>query len=629
VASKPSRPARTLLIFGIVLAAMFAGVALNGTWMPSLGLDLQGGTRITLSARTATSSGGVTTEKMNEAVDIIRARVNGTGVAEAEVTTQGGNNLIVEIPGEQRNDLVELVGQTAQLRFRIVSQGPELGRPQPTPTPGTPSPSGASPSGPTAGSPTPGSPTPGSPSPGSPTPNGPTPSGATPSVGPGSPTSSSTPSRSGARPAVRLPAGSAATASPTPSPTTGSPSATTSASPTPTPTTSASPSPAQTTAAPPTPSPSGQPTTAPITDPLNWQPDAAWQARFAAFTCPRAGARPDTKDISGQPLLACDEDGFKYLLSPAVIEGTQIDDASAGIPQNQATWVVNIEFDNSATDTFATVTQQLVNTPRQFAIVLDAVVLSAPGVNSPILNGQAEISGNFTQESAQALAASLKYGALPLSFRTESVSEEGPQLAADQLRAGILAGAFGLFLVVIYCLAYYRGLGLVVIASLIVAAATTYASVLLLGSWIGFTLSLPGIAGLIVAIGITADSFIVYFERLRDEVRDGKTLRSAVEAGWARAKMTILAADAVSILAALVLFIFAIGVVKGFAFALGLTTLIDVFVVFFFTKPLVTLLARTQFFGQGHPMSGLDPQHLGVSRLPSVRARRRPVPGSA
>ena len=582
MASKPSRPARTLLIFGIVLVAMFAGVAFNGTWVPSLGLDLQGGTRITLSARTASSSGGVTTEKMNEAVDIIRARVNGTGVAEAEVTTQGGNNLIVEIPGEQRNDLVELVGQTAQLRFRIVAAGPAVGRPQPTPTPGTPSPSGLSP---TEASPS-------GATPGSPAPTDPTPSSATPSVGPGSPTSSSTPSRSGARPAVGSAPRSAATASPTPSP-------------------------------------SGQPTTAPITDPINWQPDPAWQARFAEFTCPRAGARPDTEDIADQPLLACDEDGFKYLLSPAVIEGTQIDDASAGIPQNQATWVVNLDFDGSATKTFATVTQQLVNTPRQFAIVLDAVVLSAPGVNSPILNGQAEISGSFTQESAQALAASLKYGALPLSFRTESVSEEGPQLAADQLRAGILAGAFGLILVVIYCLAYYRGLGLVVIASLIVAAATTYAAVLLLSDWIGFTLSLPGIAGLIVAIGITADSFIVYFERLRDEVRDGKTLRSAVEAGWARAKMTILAADAVSFLAALVLFIFAIGVVKGFAFALGLTTLIDVFVVFFFTKPLVTLLARTEFYGQSHPMSGLDPQHLGVSRLPSMRARRRPVPGSA
>ena len=341
------------------------------------------------------------------------------------------------------------------------------------------------------------------------------------------------------------------------------------------------------------------------------------------------GSEPRIEDVADQPLLACDQSGTKYLLGPAVIEGTQLDDASAGIPQNQAEWVVNLDFNGEATSTFATVSQQLFNNGGRFAIVLDGVVLSAPGVDEPILNGQAQISGNFTQESAQSLANSLKYGALPLSFRTESVSEEGPELAADQLRAGLLAGIVGLLLVVGYCLLYYRGLGLVVIASLLVAGAMTYAAVLLLSAWIGFTLTLPGIAGLIVAVGITADSFIVYFERLRDEVRDGKTLRSAVEAGWARARMTILAADAVAILAALVLFIFAIGVVKGFAFALGLTTLIDVFIVFFFTKPVVTLLARTDFFGRGHPLSGLDAKHLGVSRLPALRGRRRPVAGEA
>ncbi|HEU0127993.1 MAG TPA: SecD/SecF family protein translocase subunit, partial [Pseudonocardiaceae bacterium] len=245
--------------------------------------------------------------------------------------------------------------------------------------------------------------------------------------------------------------------------------------------------------------------------------------------------------------------------------------------------------------------------------------ISAPVVNSPILNGQAVIEGSradpFTQESASGLANSLKYGALPLSFDIEQVTNEGPELASNQLRAGIVAGIFGLLLVVIYCLLYYRGLGLVVIASLIIAGLMTYASVLLLGHAYGFTLTLPGIAGLIVAVGITADSFIVYFERLRDEVRDGRTLRTSVETGWVRARTTILAADSVSMLAALVLFVFAIGVVKGFAFALGLTTFIDIFVVFFFTKPMVTLLSRTKFFGQGHKWSGLDRQHLGMSPL--------------
>ncbi len=262
--------------------------------------------------------------------------------------------------------------------------------------------------------------------------------------------------------------------------------------------------------------------------------------------------------------------------------------------------------------------------------MLDREVLSAPTNDDPIPGGRAEISGSqenpFTQQSALSLANSLKYGALPLEFEEQGVSAEGPQLASNQLRAGIIAGIVGLILVVVYCLVYYRGLGLVVIASLLIAGLLLYASILLLGRAYGYTLTLPAIAGLIVAVGITADSFIVYFERLRDEVRDGRTLRTSVETGWARARTTILAADAVSMLAAVILFIFAIGVVKGFAFALGLTTFIDIFVVFFFTKPMVTLLSRTKFFGQGHKWSGLDRQHLG---MPALTPRRAPAPRPA
>jgi preprotein translocase subunit SecD len=245
--------------------------------------------------------------------------------------------------------------------------------------------------------------------------------------------------------------------------------------------------------------------------------------------------------------------------------------------------------------------------------VLDGEIISAPTTNGHFTDGSSQISGNFTATSSKALANQLKYGALPLTFELNGSSFEGPTLAGTQLKAGLYAGAAGLVLVVVYLLFYYRGLGLVAIASLIVAAAVTYGMVLLLGQGVGFTLTLPGIAGLIVAIGITADSFIVFFERLRDEVRDGKSLRLAVESGWKRARGTILAADAVSIMAALILFIFAIGVVRGFAFALGLTTLIDILVVFCFTKPLITVLARTEFFGQGHRLSGLDASHLGIS----------------
>ena len=233
-----------------------------------------------------------------------------------------------------------------------------------------------------------------------------------------------------------------------------------------------------------------------------------------------------------------------------------------------------------------------------------------------ITNGQAQISGNFTETTANELATSLKFGALPISFSDEVQSSTiGPSLAGNQLSAGLTAGLVGLLLVMIYCLVYYRGLGLVVIASLLVAAAVTYAMVLLLSEAANFTLTLPGIAGLIVAVGITADSFIVFFERIRDEMRDGKSMRVAVESGWVRARNTCLAADAVSLLAAVVLFIFAVGVVKGFAFALGLSTLIDLVVFFWFTKPMVSWLAHFKFFNRGHRLSGLDAAALGVDSI--------------
>ena len=597
---------------------MYAGVTAAGNWSPKLGLDLQGGTRITLSASTQGGGGGVTPSKMSEAVNIIRNRVNGTGVTEAEVTTQGGSNIIVEIPGQQRKDIVDEVGKTAQLRFRLVAPfadgtpnpvaGVDLTKPTPTGSPTGTTPTG-SPTGTTTGQPTGGST--GEPSGGSTD----QPSGGSTAHPSGGGTRSPSPPQTG---------GPTDGSTPTPS---GGPSSTPSDG-------STTPSGGSTT------TPPGQvvlPPKTPIKDPESWQPDQAWEQAFLRFTCPKDGTTSKySVDDPTQPMLACDDQGQKFLLGPAIIEGTQINSASAGIPQNQINWSVQLTFDSSARSTFGRVTTMLDDQQGsgpyrggQFAIVLDSQVISYAGVNEPILNGSAEITGNFDQQSAQSLANSLKYGALPLTFRTESVEEEGPELASDQLRAGIIAGIIGLLLVVAYCLMYYRGLGLVVICSLMVAGGVTYALVLLLGSWIGFTLTLPGIAGLIVAIGITADSFIVYFERLRDEVRGGRTLRTAVEAGWVRARLTILAADTVSFLAALVLYIFAIGVVKGFAFALGLTTLVDVVIVFLFTKPVVTLLARTKFFGDGHRFSGLDSRHLGVDRLPALRGRRRPAGGRA
>jgi preprotein translocase subunit SecD len=316
--------------------------------------------------------------------------------------------------------------------------------------------------------------------------------------------------------------------------------------------------------------------------------------------------------------VTCDRDGqYKFLLAPAAVAGTQIKSADAGLDTSGlGGWVINLQFKSKGTSQFAAITKVMAtkasgDPAKQFSITLDGLVVSAPEVNEPIVNGQAQISGSFTKKDAQDLADVLKYGALPLSFETGEVETVSPTLGSDQLHAGLLAGALGLLLVVLFSALYYRGLALVSVLSLAVAGALTYGLIVYLGVAIGFTLTLAGIAGTIVAIGITADSFVVFFERLRDEVREGRSLRAAVETGWVRARRTIIAADLVSILAAAVLYVVSIGAVRGFAFTLGLTTLVDLFVVFCFTKPMMTLLARTEFYGKGHPWSGLDPDRLG------------------
>ena len=311
---------------------------------------------------------------------------------------------------------------------------------------------------------------------------------------------------------------------------------------------------------------------------------------------------------------------MKYLLSSSMIEGTELDTAAAEIPQSQVNYVVTLDFNGAGTKTFGDISRALVNTEKQFAIVLDGQVLSAPTMDALILDGRAQISGDFTQESAESLATSLKYGALPIAFEDPSIETIGPSLAGDQLKAGLVAGAFGLGLVLLYCMLYYRGLGIVVVSSLLAAAAVTYALVLLLSETAGFTLTLPGIAGLIIAVGITADSFIIFFERIRDEMRDGKSMRVAVETGWKRAKVTRLAAQVVSLLSAAVLYIFATGAVKGFGFALGLTTIVDLAILFWFTKPMVTWLGRFTFFNSGHRLSGLSRETLGMDGTPAQRA---------
>jgi preprotein translocase subunit SecD len=555
VAKKTPRPGRTLLIFGLSILVLYGLAALGQTWKPQLGLDLEGGTRITLSAE----GDKVTPTKLKEARDIVDKRVNGSGVAEADITTQGDRNIIVEIPGKNASNLVDAAKRTAQLRFRIVAGSPQPGQQQASPS-SAPSPGKASPS--------------------------------------------ATPSKKAKNKKKANPASK----NPRPAPF-AAPQATSSPSPEATPSEPAASQAPQTTAE-----------GASVDDPVAWaqNPGDEWLKKFAAFTCPAKGeSLPPNADNADEPLITCDDKGQKFLLSKAVIEGTDLKSASYGIPQNGTTYAVNLSFKNEAPKVFGKVSTQLHDNGGTFAIVLDGQVISYAGVNEPILDGNAQITGSFSETEASSLANSLKYGALPLKFST-SVETVGPSLAGNQLTAGIYAGIIGLVIVMLYCLIYYRGLGLVVIASLIIAGIVTYGVVLVLAKAAGFTLTLPGIAGLIVAVGITADSFIVYFERIRDEMREGRSMRVAVETGWARARNTCLAADAVSLLAAVVLYIFAIGVVRGFAFALGVSTIIDVAVFFWFTKPSMTILARYRFFNSGHRFSGLSRGSLGIDGGPHV-----------
>jgi len=375
----------------------------------------------------------------------------------------------------------------------------------------------------------------------------------------------------------------------------------------------------------PEPTPSAALNDVPTTSPTNASDLAyvteALADEYTNFDCQSEDAETTNVAPADEPLVTCDEDGlYKYILGPVEVAGDTITDAtnslvttSAGVSTGE--WGVNIVFDNEGTEQFAAVTERLFNltgSQNQFAIVLDGRVISAPTTNAVITTGEPQISGSFTQESSKTLADQLKYGALPISFTTESTEVISSTLGDSQLRSGLIAGIIGLILVLIYSLFQYRLLGLVTMASLVVAGVLTYLVIALMSWRYGYRLSLAGVAGLIVAIGFTADSFIVYFERIRDELRDGRNLVSSVEAGWKRALRTIYAAKAVNLLSAIVLYILAIGNVRGFALTLGLTTIIDVLIVVLFTHPMLQLMAKTQYFSSGHKLSGLDPNALGA-----------------
>ncbi|WP_225821959.1 protein translocase subunit SecD [Streptomyces naphthomycinicus] len=573
-ASAQSKPGRSLALILIAIVALAGGMFASGHKTPRLGIDLAGGTSITLEAK-ADQGSAINKANMDTAVDIMNRRVNGLGVSEAEVQTQGTKNIIVNIPkGTNSKEAQDQVGTTAKLYFRpVLASEPSV-------------PAGKSPS-PSASSSGSSSPKPGA-SPSSSASSKETAS----SSGSGSPTATATSQGRAVSDALK--------ADSTPSPSasgSGKPSASPSAS-----------------------AGSGSDANAKI------------QAQYAALDCNKATVRADAgkKAKPGDITVACGENKgvwYKYVLGPAAVDGTEVKKAAAVFDtQGAAGWQVQMTFTNSGAKKFADITGELAKkqTPQnEFGIVLDGEVVSSPFVTTAITGGQAEISGSFKQEEAQSLANMLSYGALPLSFQEQSVTTVTAALGGEQLHAGLVAGAIGLALVVIYLVVYYRGLSVVAMASLLVSAILTYLIMTLLGPAIHFALNLPAVCGAIVAIGITADSFIVYFERIRDEIREGRTLRPAVERAWPRARRTILVSDFVSFLAAAVLFIVTVGKVQGFAFTLGLTTVLDVVVVFFFTKPLMTLLARRKFFADGHKWSGLDPKSLGAK--PPLRRTRRPA----
>jgi preprotein translocase subunit SecD len=365
--------------------------------------------------------------------------------------------------------------------------------------------------------------------------------------------------------------------------------------------------------------------------------DSALAQQFATLDCSDPKQRLDYQTDENANTLACSYDKeqnawYKFVLGPVAVKGADVSKAQAGYDTQRAQgWQVQLAFNDAGSKAFADTTGKLATQQapaNQFAIVLDGKVVSHPYVSQSITGGNAVISGSFSQDDATGLSNVLSFGALPLSFDKSDVTTVTAALGSDQLHAGLMAGAIGMALVIIYSLVYYRGLGLVSIGGLVVSAALTYSIMTLLGASIGFALNLPAVCGAIVAIGITADSFIVYFERIRDEVREGSALRAAVQRAWPRARRTILVSDFVSFLCAAVLYVVSVGKVQGFAFTLGLTTLLDIVVIFLFTKPLITLLARKKFFADGHPWSGLDPKRLGA-KAPLRSSRRRPAATTA
>ncbi len=520
-----SHPGRLLVIITLITAVM----AVWAFWPGQdntvrLGLDLRGGTQVILQPQAVQEGASITDDQVAQTVQIIRQRVDGVGVAEAEVTVQGSGDsaaIVVSVPDVSQERLVELVGRTALLDFRPVW-----------------------------------------------TISGPAPASVD-----------------------------------------------------------------DTTVPAPNPAVDDTATSAQIVQAADNSPE--FTAEVAALDClnpiNQSGGSPDDPTLW---LGTCDQDGAaKYTLEPAFIQGTNVTDASAQLPQQGVGgWVVSLTFDSEGARALASASQELSALPEctpggaspcnAFAIVLDGVVVSAPRFNEPIIGGQAQIEGDFTSTEAQDLANVLSYGALPVNLEVVEVTSVSPTVGSDQLRAGLIAGAIGFALIVLFLMVYYRLLGVVAVLSLVLAGALTYFAFIALGKSVGFTLTLAGVAGAIVSIGLTADSFIIYYERIRDALRDGKTMRQSAEVAWTSSRRTILAADFVTLLAAVVLYVVSVGNVRGFAFTLGLITVVDLLVVFLFTYPATVFLCKSTWMQKGTWLGGLR-----AGRRDDVPEDERPTVG--
>jgi preprotein translocase subunit SecD len=579
----------TLVLGGIIAAGVIFS---DATTSPKLALDLEGGTSIILEPQVSEDT-DISKEQLDQAVSIIRQRVDSTGVSEAEITTQGDRNIVVNLPGNPDEETRNLVRSSAQLVFRRValvgdprSQEQIQKEQEESGDSGEESDDGLTDeerkriedlTGDDSGS-----------------------DGQEqedPSGGGEVARAGSAADDAGSDDSTKESSDSASESADEGTEGEGSSDDTKVTDATP------------------------RPLFDPEKDSSEWQTDAIIK-EYSELDCTdpknRTGGQQQPSD---EPVVSCSHDGqAKYILGPVELSGDHLADANFGyasgangVQTNQP--AVNLEFDSTGREIFKQITSDITGKQQpynQFAIELDGLVLSAPTSNAVISDGKAEISGNFTLDEAQTLADQLKNGSLPLSFQVQSEDQISPTLGSNYLTIGLLTGLAGLILVVVYSLLQYRVLGLVTVSSLVVVGVLTYL-LLLLSSWrYGYRLSLAGLAGIIIGIGMAADSFIVYFERVRDELRSGRNLLSAVEVGWDRAKRTIYASKGVNMLAAIILYILAVGSVRGFAFTFGLAVIVDVIVVFLFTHPMLEVLSRTKFFGQGHPMSGMDPRLLGV-----------------